>query len=83
MTDDDAEILAQAVAGFSDEAQEMLQQFEDAMLVLESDPSDAESLNAAFRAAHTIKGHGRPVRLHPRRAVHPRGRDPARSAALG
>ncbi|MEO3691949.1 chemotaxis protein CheA [Roseateles paludis] len=56
MSDDDAEILAQAVAGFSDEAQEMLQQFEDAMLVLESDPSDAESLNAAFRAAHTIKG---------------------------
>lgn len=56
MNDDDAEILAQAVAGFSDEAQEMLRQFEDAMLVLESDPSDAESLNAAFRAAHTIKG---------------------------
>lgn len=54
--DDDAEILAQAQAGFIDEAHEMLQQFEDAMLVLESSPQDHESLNAAFRAAHTIKG---------------------------
>jgi len=54
--DDDAEILAVARAGFIDEAREMLQQFEDAMLVLESAPDDAESLNAAFRAAHTIKG---------------------------
>ncbi len=54
--DDDAEILAQARAGFIDEAHEMLQQFEDAMLVLESAPDDGESLNAAFRAAHTIKG---------------------------
>ena len=56
MTDDDAEILATARAGFLDEAQEMLRQFEQGLLVLESDPADAESLNSAFRAAHTIKG---------------------------
>jgi two-component system chemotaxis sensor kinase CheA len=56
MSDSDAEILAQAQAGFIDEAREMLQQFEDSMLVLETAPDDAESLNAAFRAAHTIKG---------------------------
>ena len=55
-SDDDAEILAAARAGFIEEAEEMLAQCEAALLVLESDPGDAESLNAAFRAAHTIKG---------------------------
>lgn len=56
MNDDDAEILAVARAGFLDEAQEMLRQFEQGLLVLEDDPSDSESLASAFRAAHTIKG---------------------------
>ena len=55
-TDDDAEILAIAKAGFLEEARELLQQFEQSLLALEIDPSDAEHLNAAFRAAHTIKG---------------------------
>jgi two-component system, chemotaxis family, sensor kinase CheA len=54
--DDDAEIIAAARAGFLDEAADMLQQFEAALLVMESDPGNAENLNAAFRAAHTIKG---------------------------
>ena len=54
--DDDAQIIAAARAGFLDEAADMLQQFEQALLVMETDPSDAENLNAAFRAAHTIKG---------------------------
>jgi HPt (histidine-containing phosphotransfer) domain-containing protein/ABC-type transporter Mla MlaB component len=31
-------------------------QFEAALLVMESNPRDADNLNAAFRAAHTIKG---------------------------
>jgi two-component system, chemotaxis family, sensor kinase CheA len=53
---DDAEILAAARAGFLDEARELLQQFEAALLVMEEDPGNAENLNAAFRAAHTIKG---------------------------
>ncbi len=56
MSDDDAEILAIARAGFLDEAQEMLRQFEEGLLVLENNPDDSESLNSAFRAAHTIKG---------------------------
>ncbi|WP_310384493.1 chemotaxis protein CheA [Roseateles sp.] len=56
MTDDDAEILAIARDGFLDEAQEMLRQFEAGLLVLENNPDDSESLNSAFRAAHTIKG---------------------------
>ena len=54
--DDDAEILATARLGFLDEAADMLQQFEQALLVMESTPDDAENLNAAVRAAHTIKG---------------------------
>ena len=54
--DDDAEILAAARAGFLDEASDMLAQFEQALLVMETTPEDAENLNAAFRAAHTIKG---------------------------
>jgi len=53
---DDAEIIAAARAGFLDEAADMLQQFEQALLVMETTPDDAENLNAAFRAAHTIKG---------------------------
>ncbi len=52
----DDEILAVAREGFLAEAQEMLRQFEDALLGLESSPEDSETLNAAFRAAHTIKG---------------------------
>ena len=55
MSDDD-EIIAAARAGFLDEALEMLAQFEQSLLVMESDPGDTENLNAAFRAAHTIKG---------------------------
>jgi len=54
--DDDAEIIAAARVGFLDEAGDMLQQFEQALLVMETAPDDAENLNAAFRAAHTIKG---------------------------
>ncbi len=54
--DDDAEIIAAARAGFLDEAADMLQQFEQALLVMETTPDDAENLNAAFRAAHTVKG---------------------------
>ncbi|MDE2505053.1 MAG: Hpt domain-containing protein, partial [Burkholderiales bacterium] len=53
---DDAEIIAAARVGFLDEAADMLQQFEQALLVMETAPDDAENLNAAFRAAHTIKG---------------------------
>lgn len=53
---DDDEIIAAAREGFLEEAQDNLRQFEAALLVMESNPEDAENLNAAFRAAHTIKG---------------------------
>jgi two-component system chemotaxis sensor kinase CheA len=54
--DDDDEILAAARVGFLDEAQDMLRQFEQGLLVMETAPDDHENLNAVFRAAHTIKG---------------------------
>lgn len=41
---------------FVDEAQELLDAFEQAALRLESDLSDADAVNELFRAAHTIKG---------------------------
>jgi len=56
MSHDDEEILAAARAGFLDEAIDMLGQFEQSLLVMEEDPKNEENLNAAFRAAHTIKG---------------------------
>ena len=52
----DDEILAVAREGFLDEAKDMLRQFEEALLAMEQDPGDAEAVNSAFRAAHTIKG---------------------------
>jgi len=49
-------LLAEARGTFMEESREMLSQFEATLLVLETNPDDAETLNAAFRAAHTIKG---------------------------
>jgi len=46
----------QARGTFFAESREMLQQMEDALLVLENDPDDIDTLHALFRAAHTIKG---------------------------
>ncbi|EHR69730.1 chemotaxis protein histidine kinase-like protein [Burkholderiales bacterium JOSHI_001] len=55
MSSDD-DIIAAAREGFLAEAQDMLRQFEDGLLTMEQDPADAEAMNSAFRAAHTIKG---------------------------
>lgn len=41
---------------FFEEAAEHLQAIEDELLVLDGDPGNSESLNAVFRAAHSIKG---------------------------
>lgn len=45
-----------ALETFFAEAHDMLQQIEDTLLALESEPEDRETINALFRAAHTIKG---------------------------
>jgi two-component system chemotaxis sensor kinase CheA len=53
---DDERLLAESRDVYLQEAQDMLRQFEQSLLLLEEQPSDTETLNAAFRAAHTIKG---------------------------
>ena len=44
------------LADFIAEAAEYLEQAEEGLLALESDPSDNEAVNEIFRAFHTIKG---------------------------
>ena len=48
--------LDDALQTFIVEARELLEQMEDALLRVEQMPDDAETINAIFRAAHTIKG---------------------------
>ncbi|MBB6253374.1 chemotaxis protein CheA [Nitrospirillum iridis] len=43
---------------FRQEAQELLEQLEQALLDLEHTPDDADLINSAFRALHTVKGSG-------------------------
>jgi len=45
-----------ALNTFVAEGRDLLDQMEEALLRIEQDPTDAETLNAIFRAAHTIKG---------------------------
>ena len=52
-TDDDVQ---GAFDIFITEARELLQQIEDGLLDLENDPTNAETINAIFRGAHTLKG---------------------------
>lgn len=45
-----------ALATFAQEAEELLTDMEDSLLVLEDSPDDIETINSVFRAMHTIKG---------------------------
>jgi len=45
-----------ALQTFIEESAELLQQMEDALLRLETEPDNQEIIDAMFRAAHTIKG---------------------------
>lgn len=47
--------MREALATFTLESRELLQEMEDGLMVLDDDAS-AEQVNALFRAAHTIKG---------------------------
>ncbi|MDH5392427.1 MAG: chemotaxis protein CheA [Gammaproteobacteria bacterium] len=42
--------------GFQVEAEELLEDMEEALLHLENEPGDMDAVSAIFRAAHTIKG---------------------------
>lgn len=48
--------IEQALQTFVEESRELLQQMEDALLFLETSEPDEGTVNAMFRAAHTIKG---------------------------
>ncbi|OYY95206.1 MAG: chemotaxis protein CheA [Hydrogenophilales bacterium 28-61-23] len=48
--------LGEALQTFFAESRGLLQDMEESLLRLESESDDAESINAVFRAAHTIKG---------------------------
>jgi two-component system chemotaxis sensor kinase CheA len=50
------EAKAEYLALFSEEAEDLLREWEASMLALESDPRDREALSALFRAIHTLKG---------------------------
>jgi two-component system chemotaxis sensor kinase CheA len=50
------EIRTQLREGFVEEAATLIEDLETALLSLEQQPEDEETMNAAFRAAHTIKG---------------------------
>jgi two-component system chemotaxis sensor kinase CheA len=41
---------------FAEEVEQLLHDMESALLTLESDPEDSETINSLFRAMHTIKG---------------------------
>jgi two-component system, chemotaxis family, sensor kinase CheA len=49
-------IRKQLREGFVEEAATLIEELEAALLILEHQPDDEETMNAAFRAAHTIKG---------------------------
>lgn len=63
--ENDGELLAE----FCNESQEHLQNIEQGVLVLENEPSDAETLNTIFRAFHTFKGGAGLLNLHPIKAL--------------
>ena len=48
--------LQQARETFITESGELLQDMEDALLILENSPDDQDTINSLFRSAHTIKG---------------------------
>lgn len=48
--------IDQAIPTFLLEARELLEQMEDGLLQIENGEGDGETVNAIFRAAHTIKG---------------------------
>jgi two-component system chemotaxis sensor kinase CheA len=51
-------ILELTRAAFRQEAEDLLSELDSALLRLEASPTDADLLNRAFRAMHTLKGSG-------------------------
>ncbi len=55
--------IAKFTARFVEEAREHLANLNSGLVKLEKSPDDAENINAIFRAAHTIKGSSRMLKL--------------------
>ena len=53
------------LAAFITESEEQLEAAQEHLLVLESDPQNADALNALFRACHTIKGNAGFMKIDP------------------
>ena len=50
--------MDELIQGFMDEANDLIGNLEEALLVLESNPNDEESIASVFRVMHTLKGSG-------------------------
>jgi two-component system, chemotaxis family, sensor kinase CheA len=48
--------ISEVLQTFIEESRGLLRDMEEGLLCLETQPDDAEAINAVFRAAHTIKG---------------------------
>ena len=55
--------MAKFIARFTDEAREHIGKINEGLVILEKTPDDAETINAVFRSAHTIKGSSRMLKL--------------------
>lgn len=51
------------IARFVEEARDHLRRIDEGLGMLAADPADAETINAVFRSAHTIKGSSRMLKL--------------------
>src|SRR5208283_2838189 len=57
--------MAKYLARFVEEARDHVTKLNEGLVRLEKDPEDAETTNAIFRSAHTIKGSARMMKLTP------------------
>ncbi len=57
--------MAKFMARFVEEARDHVTKLNEGLVSLEKDPGDAETTNAVFRSAHTIKGSARMMKLTP------------------
>ena len=55
--------IMQFLARFVEEAREHVKTLNEGLLSLEKNPGDSECLNGIFRAAHTLKGSSRMMKL--------------------
>jgi two-component system, chemotaxis family, sensor kinase CheA len=57
--------LKRFIARFVEEARDHFRQIDESIAALDTDPADKETVNALFRAFHTVKGSARMLKLMP------------------